>query len=164
MKSVLMATTALVVFGGAALAADLPQRMPLKARAFAPVPFSWTGCSIGGHAGAGWSHTDYSDPNVNGVTTIAGPGQGSIGLDQNAGFLGGAQVGCDYQFASNWVVGLAGDFSWANIDGQATDPFFAGKNGNPITLHAKTNYVADVTGRIGYAWDRYLFYGKGGAA
>ncbi len=167
MKSFLLATTA-VVFCGSVFAADLSARMPAKAQssalAFASAPLSWTGCYVGAHAGAAWGHTKFSDPGVNGFTTIAGPGQGPIDLDQSADFLGGAQVGCDYQFASNWVIGLAGDFSWANIDGHADDPFFAGKGGDPITLHAKTNYIADVTGRFGYAWDNFLLYGKGGAA
>jgi outer membrane immunogenic protein len=164
MRQFLLATTAAVAFGGTAFASDLPPRVPAKAAmAYAAAPHSWTGCYIGAHAGAGWSHTQFSDPNSSGFTTIAPPG-GAIDLDSNASFIGGGQLGCDYQFASNWVVGAAGDFSWANIEGHETDPFFSGKSGNPITLHARTDFLASATGRLGYAWDHYLLYAKGGAA
>ena len=78
--------------------------------------------------------------------------------------VAGGQVGCDYQFASNWVIGAAGDFSWASIDGNETDPFFSNKSGTPIALRSRTDFLASATGRLGFAWDRYLLYAKGGAA
>lgn len=166
MKRILLATTALALCGPA-FAADLaPARMPLKAPPVVARSFSWTGCYIGGHLGAAWGHADVSDPNsaLFGGQSVFAPGGSAVGVDQGAGFLGGGQIGCDYQFAANWVIGAAGDFSWADINGQATDPFFAGKNGVPITLQNRTDWLATATGRIGYAWDRLLLYGKGGAA
>jgi outer membrane immunogenic protein len=169
MKKLAVATSCLVAVGSAS-AADLPVRMPAKALTspVAPVPYSWTGCSIGGHVGAGWSRTDFADPGTfdpafGVVQNIADPGQ-SIRVDGGAGFLGGVQAGCDYQFAGNWVIGIGGDVSWANISGQATDPFFTGKNGGPISLASKTDRLATLTGRIGYSLDHVLLYAKGGAA
>lgn len=174
MKRILLATTALAL-SGPAFAADLaPARMPLKAPPVVARPFSWTGCYIGGHVGADWGHTNFIDPNNpfgNGQGWFAPTGVG-VGIDQGAGFVGGGQIGCDYQFAANWVIGLAGDFSWTNLDGSTSnpfafsggDPFFGGKNGVPATLRDHTDWVASVTGRIGYAWDRWMLYGKGGAA
>lgn len=159
MKQFLLAGTALFL-SGTASAADLPARMPAKAPIAAAAPFSWTGCYIGAHAGAGWSRTGFNDP-VGGTITPSGS---SFDVKSKAGFLGGGQVGCDYQFASNWVVGLAGDFSWASIQGEANDPFFGGKFGNPIVARSRTDFLATATGRIGYAWDHYLLYAKGGAA
>jgi outer membrane immunogenic protein len=155
MKKLLLASTALV-FGGQAFAADIPIKAP---RIAAPVAYSWTSCYVGGHVGGGWNRTAFSEPD-NFVDTI--PIGGSVGANGRGGALGGAQVGCDYQFASNWVFGVAGDFSWANIQGSAVDPFFAGKSGGPITFSSKTDRLASATGRIGYAWDRVLLYGKGG--
>jgi outer membrane immunogenic protein len=76
--------------------------------------------------------------------------------------VGGAQVGCDYQFSNNWVIGIAGDFTATDIRGIANDPFFGGKAGNPATLSSRTDWVASITGRLGYTWDRFLVYGKGG--
>jgi outer membrane immunogenic protein len=172
-KRLVLATSCLVVAGSAS-AADLPVRMPVKALPpVAPVPYTWTGCSVGGHVGAGWSRTDFSDPGsplVDGSGSIPNiteePGQ-NIRVNSGAGFLGGVQAGCDYQFAGNWVIGIGGDVSWANINGHTNDPFdliFGGKNGGPITLASKTDRLATLTGRIGYTWDHVLLYAKGGAA
>lgn len=163
MKRFLLASTALVMLGGSAFAADLPARMPLKAP-IAVAPFSWTGCHLGGHIGGAWSHVSISDPNSAGafLTTITTSPDQAIGIDASS-VIGGAQVGCDYQFATNWVIGAAGDYSFANLDGDAADPFFTGKFGTP-TLDARSTYLATATARLGYAWDRYLVYAKGGAA
>jgi outer membrane immunogenic protein len=172
MKRLLLATTALTL-GGHAFAADIRARMPLKA----PPPaaaYSWTGCHLGGNVGAGWGHVSLKDPN-----NVLGPGIGffaptgsGVDFGEGAGVLGGGQLGCDYQFATNWVIGLAGDFSWADIEGNSTDPyafaggdpFFGGKAGTPATLRDKTQWLATATGRAGYAWDRWMLYGKGGVA
>jgi outer membrane immunogenic protein len=171
MKRILLATTALA-FAGPVFAADLsPARMPLKAPPVIARPFSWTGCYVGGHLGGAWGHANFTDPNnVRGTGDgYFAPTGGSVDFDQGAGVLGGGQIGCDYQFATNWVVGLAGDFSWTSLDGNVSDPFssdplFAGKNGGPITLHDRTEWLATATGRVGYAWDHWLLYGKGGVA
>jgi outer membrane immunogenic protein len=161
MRSFLLASTAVVTLTGAALAADLPARIPTKAPIVA-APFSWTGCYVGVHAGAGWARTGFTDVGAGAFIAPTGP---EIDVNSRTGFVGGGQVGCDYQFASNWVVGAAGDFSWASIDGETNDPFFAGKTpGVPLSLHSRTDFLASATGRVGYAWDRYLVYAKGGAA
>ena len=170
MKKLLLLSCAIGVTGPA-LAADLALKAPPMA---AVVPYSWTGCHVGGHVGAGWDRTTYSDP---GTLIAAAPPLVAGGLTQNfapagaafsarggAAFLGGVQAGCDYQFASNWVIGIGGDFSWTDLGSVTNDPFFGGKNGNPMALSARTNEIASITGRVGYAWDRVLFYGKGGAA
>jgi outer membrane immunogenic protein len=165
MRKLLLAGTALA-FAGPAFAADMPAPspavMPIKAPVVAPMRFSWTGCYIGAQAGAGWGHKDISEPTEQFFQFVAPPGT-PIGIDQSTGFVGGGQIGCDYQVAANWVFGARGDFAWAHIEGQAGDPFFAGKNG-PITLTAKTDALASATGRLGFAWDRALLYGIGGVA
>ena len=168
MKQLLLISSALV-FAGSAQAADLAARPFTKAPVAAPIPFSWTGCYLGGHVGAGWSRTDFTDPGLTSAgpaftaTTIGLLPGDSIRVGGNAGVIGGVQAGCDYQFSNNWVVGIAGDFSAADLHGTANDPFFAGKNGGPATLSSRTDWLASVTGRVGYTWDRFLVYGKGGA-
>ena len=113
LKTLLLAGTALMP-SGAAFAADPP----------------------GAHAGAGWGHTNLSDQ----VGGFFGPAGADTGID-GAGVVAGGQVGCDYQFASNWVIGAAGDFSWASIDGNETDPFFSDKSGTPIALRSRTDFL-----------------------
>ncbi|WP_314953929.1 outer membrane protein [Bradyrhizobium cosmicum] len=166
MKRLFLATSALIV-AGSAQAADLGARPYTKAPVVAAVPFSWTGCYVGGHVGGGWSRTGFTDPAIaTGVpgfpvtTTGALPGD-RIGVNGD-GVVGGVQAGCDYQFSNNWVIGIAGDFAGTDIHGVANDPFFGGKSGNPATLSSRTDWVASVTGRVGYTWDRFLVYGKGG--
>jgi outer membrane immunogenic protein len=167
MKKLLLLSSAIVV-AGPAFAAD----MPVKARPIAAVPYSWTGCHVGGHIGGAWDHTTYSDPGTVSPGFLGGPALGqnfaplgtSFAVNGDGSFLGGVQAGCDYQFASHWVIGFGGDVSWTNLNSLANDPFFNGKNGQPIALTSRTNEIATITGRVGYAWDRVLFYGKGGAA
>jgi outer membrane immunogenic protein len=170
MKFLLLSTTALAVLSGPVLANDvrIPSRSPVG-----PALYAWTGCYVGGHAGAGWDRSTFSDPGTVAVPflgtvpvvnqNIAPPGA-SIGVDGPGAAIGGVQVGCDYQFATNWVIGLAGDFSWTHIEGQGVDPFFAGKDGGPIKLNTRTDSLASATGRVGYTWGNFLLYGKGGAA
>jgi outer membrane immunogenic protein len=154
MKKLILATSALVC-AGSALAADLPARMPVKAPVLAPPPFSWTGCYIGGHVGYAWGQKDFADPTGGNFAPLGT----AVGVDTE-GWLGGGQIGCNYQFASNWVIGIEGEYSWADINGDA-DAFFGGKNN---VLSAKTESIASATARLGYSWNRTLFYAKGGAA
>lgn len=117
----------------------------------APNPvFSWTGCYLGGNAGGGWGHKDFTDEFF---TPLSAP------TADTSGWLAGGQVGCNYQFATNWVVGFEGAASWANIKG-SSDPFFSGK----AVFQAQTDWIAAVTGRFGYTVDHWLFYAKGGPA
>ncbi|KYH03641.1 hypothetical protein SE91_32200 [Bradyrhizobium sp. DOA1] len=167
MKRLLLATSALIV-AGSAQAADLGARPYTKAPIAAAVPFSWTGCYVGGHVGGGASRTGFTDPGIgtgaliSPAMTIGNVPGDRIGVNGDVGIVGGVQAGCDYQFASNWVLGIAGDFTATDLHGTANDPFFAGKTGAPATLSSRTDWVASITGRLGYTWDRVLVYGKGG--
>ncbi|MCX7311566.1 MAG: outer membrane beta-barrel protein [Hyphomicrobiales bacterium] len=109
--------------------------------------FTWTGFYIGGHAGYAWS-------TVKGHGTVA---SGSADLD---GWLAGGQIGFNWQ-AGDWVFGLQGDYSYADIRETLTGAAVLGA-GSSVTV--KQDYVATATGRIGYAFDRVLVYGKGGVA
>ena len=140
-------------------------KAPSKAAA---APYSWTGCHVGGHVGAGWDRTTYSDPGTlvgAGLVQNFMPAGASFSANSGAAFLGGVQAGCDYQFANRWVIGIGGDFSWTNLGSVANDPFFAGKNNGVVPFTARTDRIATLTGRVGYAaWDGVLVYGKGGGA
>jgi outer membrane immunogenic protein len=152
MKKILLATVALGALAAApAVAADL--RTP----AYAPPPmyiYSWTGCYIGGNVGGLWARKEWFDHDPGSITF----GQ-SDGTHDPSGFIGGFQGGCDYQFAGGFVIGIAGDYDWANADASNASILFPG-----FTNHTRVNSLASVTGRIGYAWDRFLGYVKGGGA
>jgi len=152
MKKLLLAGVAGIALavGAPANAADLGPRPTYKAPpVVAPVPiFTWTGCYIGGHIGGGWGRKHFE-----GGLTEPLP-------EDISGFLGGGQVGCDWQLAPNWLIGIQGSGSAADIKGDVLDPFVP--YGKPF--HARTDWLADVSGRIGWTWDRWMIYGKGGVA
>jgi outer membrane immunogenic protein len=81
-------------------AADLGHRPVYPAAppsVVAPILFTWTGCYIGANIGGAWAHKDFSSfENVD------------EGSHSATGIAGGGQIGCDYQFASNWLIGVRG--------------------------------------------------------
>src|SRR6202045_2926712 len=115
MKKFLLTTVALVALGATvpALAADLPARTYTKAPAYVAPLYNWTGFYIGGHIGGPFS----GDNNFGGLTT---------GNNNGGRFLGGVQVGGDYQFAPNWVAGIEGQYSWLGNDNNSVAPPGAG--------------------------------------
>src|SRR5215218_7063501 len=99
MKKILLASVALLGFAGAASAADLPVRAAPPAPIIAAVPvFTWTGFYVGVNAGYGW--------NANSGRTVFVPGVGAVdvGGNNDGGFVGGAQVGYNYQIGQ-FVIG-----------------------------------------------------------
>ena len=70
-------------------------------RPSAPPLFSWTGFYIGGNIGGGWSRGNVVDC-VFGVNFTNG---------NSASFLGGGQVGGNYQIGA-FVIGAEADFDW----------------------------------------------------
>ena len=69
------------------------------------------------------------------------------------------QAGCDYQFAGGFVIGLQGDYSLTDAEGSHDSAREFG-----VAYHSKVKSLASVTGRIGYAWDSFLGYVRGGGA
>jgi outer membrane immunogenic protein len=149
MKKFLVSAIALAALAGAPVnAADLSVRPR-------PVPppvygFSWTGCYVGGNVGGLWVNKD-----------VTGPFGGTFSADGSS-WAGGLQIGCNYQFAGGWVFGFQGDYDWANADFNRDSAFFFVNN--PSSMDFRVKSVASVTARVGYAWDRFLGYVKGGAA
>jgi outer membrane immunogenic protein len=154
-----LATVAVIGFASVAAAADMPVKAPVyKAPVAVPIPYTWTGCYIGGNIGYGWQKTTSNDS----VEPTAVPPH-DAGSDTGRGAVGGGQVGCDYQFAPNWVVGIQGMFDGAGIKGSHIVP--PGFSTNTEKLTTKTDWFATLTARIGYAvMPQALLYFKGGAA
>ncbi len=156
MNKILLAGIALVaVASGPAFAADLPVRRAPPVYTPPPIVtyFSWTGCYIGGHAGGVWVQKDWTDNDPLSATF----GQ-SLGSHDANGWLAGGQVGCNYQ-VGGWVFGIQGDYAWTDASGSSA---LIGVAGGTISSNVKG--LASATGRVGYAWDRFLGYVKGGGA
>ena len=104
--------------------------------------YTWTGFYIGGHIGAG-----FRDDNNN-----------IFGNRDDVRFIGGGQIGADYQFSGNFLVGVEGQYSY--VDNDNNNPFlFPGG-----TFNQNLRGLASFTGRVGYTWGPGLIYVKGGYA
>jgi outer membrane immunogenic protein len=150
-----------------AFAADLPLQMPVKASFVQR--FTWTGCYFGAHLGGAWARNDVTDPMllVQDNAGLGGPGfttggPTTIGVNQSGAMIGG-QIGCDYQFASNLVLGVEGAASGSTMKGSR---LVALPDSPPDTalVSLKTDFMPTLTARMGYAVDHWLFYAKGGVA
>ena len=185
MKKLLLASTVLAGFTVAASAADLPRRAAPPV--FAPVPvFTWTGFYAGFNAGYGFNTQDNRAATVIAVpgtpaVALFGPGAGgapfSSGVlafgngSSNDGFVGGGQIGYNYQFTpgSGVVVGVEADAQYVDFGRNrnrfsSSSPLIPGSLAfNPNGL-SSLDYFGTVRGRLGYAFDRTLVYGTGGFA
>jgi outer membrane immunogenic protein len=151
--AVLVATSALTF---AAQAADLPAKAPVYK--VPPVAmYKWTGIYLGANGGGGWGTGHFCTDAFAGAGSCA---NGDIADHNLSGWLAGGQLGYRYQI-TNCVFGIEGMWDAARIKGDNPSPLTAAPNrirGTDI----KSLY--SVTGSVGYAWDRWLFYAKGGWA
>jgi outer membrane immunogenic protein len=132
-----------------ALAADLSAKAPVVASA--PVQFSWTGCHIGADIGGA-----FSDDKIRSSSDFG-----------SAGFIGGGQIGCDYQFAPAWVIGLEGRAAWSSLKSNTPGLVsFPGLGATvPSQFTVSNDFLASATARLGYSFaDRWLVFVRGGAA
>jgi outer membrane immunogenic protein len=168
----------------AAQAADLPRRTMAPAPYVAAVPvFTWTGFYVGVNAGYGWSDNGQDDRFRLGsgdVFTGSAPGTVSFRTnnDESEGFLGGAQVGYNWQFTpgTGFVVGVEADIQGIDLDRDngtsafTFDPSGVGTgltNANFVAVRnsaSSLDYFGTIRGRLGYAFDRFMIYGTGGFA
>jgi outer membrane immunogenic protein len=146
MKKILTAAL-LASVATSAFAADLPSRKgPPPAPVYYAPPFSWTGFYVGINGGYG-----FGDVNGNNFAAGGGPVFGR----PEGGMVGGT-AGYNYQ-VGQFVLGAEGTLDWADLNKGRT---FA--DGSSDSL--KVNSVANILARVGFAYDRTLFYVAGGYA
>jgi outer membrane immunogenic protein len=171
-KRLATAIAAIGLIGAPASAAE----MAVKAPAPAPVPVNnWTGWYAGVNAGASFGRVK-TDFNVDPITTSLGtiPGFTQSGTTYPSGFIGGGQIGYNWQFSPIWVVGLEADIQGAlekdianlsNSVDLTNFPF--GGTGTAVTNYTtKIDWFGTVRGRVGYVWGDgdVLTYVTGGFA
>ena len=187
MKKILLSTVALLSVSAGAFAADLPSRRAAPAPAFvaAAPAFTWTGFYVGVNAGYGWSDNNFDDGftlPANAVFLGSAPGTVTFSNQQGDadGFLGGAQVGFNWQFTpgTGLVVGVEADIQGIDLDrDNPTGGFtFTPAAGATGTLVGPGNFVAvrdpvssleyfgTIRANLGFAFDRLLVYATGGFA
>jgi outer membrane immunogenic protein len=175
---------------GSALAADLPSQ---KAPPPAPLPLSWTGAYAGLNAGYNWGTNsnatsqnyapswleaapEYGEPWVNASGPLAMSG---VKSNTQSGFIGGAQFGYNYQWGTNYDVGIETDIQGTGISGNSTitgaaaytQAYNQGTNCCQTTskatgateVNAGLNFLGTVRGRVGYlVMPTLMLYGTGG--
>ena len=114
-RRTLLASVGAMALTGAALAADLPSRAPPPVYLPPPPIFTWTGLYVGINAGGTWSNNN----SVNTATAdvfgnpALGGGTGRLALrlprsrpatspSKIDGFIGGGQIGYNWQFANSF--------------------------------------------------------------
>jgi len=134
----------------AASAADLPIRTPAYKAPMAVAAYNWSGCYIGGNVGGAWGSSNVDIPLY----------PDNFNIDTSS-VAGGGHVGCNYMFPNRWVIGIEGDWSAMDLDGDraTTGSLVLGER-----FFVKWDWLATVRGRLGYAWDRTLVYVTGGGA
>jgi outer membrane immunogenic protein len=145
-------------------AADMPRKAP-PVVAPAPPPFSWSGCYVGGNLGAKWGSFD-GDANLAAVGPLFPLGTSLVfagNRDSEVGFIGGGQVGCQWQTGSI-VLGIESDFVLTDIGRTFVAPGFRfpALAGDTFTL--ENDWQASLRGRLGWAFDRWMIYVTGGVA
>jgi outer membrane immunogenic protein len=146
----LLAAATIGLAASQALAADLPRKAPPKPLPPPPPPITWTGCYIGGNVGGIFGQGDATFRNV------------EVSRHQS-GFAGGGQIGCDYQFAGGWVIGIRNMFDGTSLKRDRT--FIDPVTGFSGTADTRLSWFDTLTGRIGYAFaPSWLLYGQGGVA
>ena len=135
------------LIAGPALAADLPVKAPIMA----PIPiYNWTGFYIGGNLGGAWETHTISDD--------------LFGVSFNhtrSGFIGGGQIGYNWQVSPQWVLGVEWMFDGTDIRSD-TGTLVSPVDGTLFSAHEKADWLTTVTARVGYAANNWLFYVKGG--
>jgi iron complex outermembrane receptor protein len=144
--------------GGPAFAANISRPTVTKAP---PVSWagitspvvSWTGVYLGVNGGFTFGGSDWTDSLTGASSDVFG----------TSGFVFGGTLGANYQ-AGSLVFGVEADGDWAYSSGFGTFTTTSISGLCAGGCLTKNTWLATVRGRAGYAFDRFLLYGTGGAA
>jgi outer membrane immunogenic protein len=143
-KMFLLATASSLAVMGAAHAADMPLKAPVL------VSSNWAGCYVGVTTGIA---------QLNPTGSIYDGGASPEPSPSGAGFIGGGDVGCNWQ-QGKYVYGVEADISgMSGVGGHKL-----GQYDTDYTVTSKADWLGTLRGRIGYAFDSYLLYATGGLA
>lgn len=147
--------------------------MPVKAPVLTAVASpSWTGFYAGANLGYAWGGESpqlYTPTDGGTSAFIRAIRSGSITPPpfDTRGISGGLQIGYNFQFAPNWLVGIETDFLWSDLNGSSNGAFsfVGGAAAHTSSANERINWFGTVRGRLGYlVTTNLLVYGTGGFA
>ncbi len=157
MKRILLAGATLLALTAAqpTLAADAPVYKGPPPLAYAL--FNWSGLYVGGVVGYGWANGIHCDAS-------SGPPVVCIPVTDPKGWGAGVTLGYNWQ-SGNWVLGVEGDWSWANMNAASPSPpgFGCGAPAGVDGCFTSIKSYGTARVRVGYAFDRFLPYLTAGA-
>jgi outer membrane immunogenic protein len=113
--------------------------------AYYPPGVNWTGFYVGLQGGGAFGNARWTDP-------FSGVGDDP----KAASAMGGGQIGVNWT-QDSWLLGAEADFTGMELDKTVTDRL-------GFSHHVRSTWMSLITGRLGYAVNRYVAYVKGGAA
>jgi outer membrane immunogenic protein len=154
-KPIVVAVMVLLAGAGRSIAADMPvpQAAPVPPPTYYPVAYgNWSGIYLGVNGGYAFGQSNW---------TNAGASTGNFSTN---GFLVGGTLGANYQ-TGPYLVGFEGDIDWSSLRGNSSVAACVGL-GAPAGTTCQTNsdWLGTARARVGYAFDRLLIFGTGGAA
>ena len=131
---------------------------------------NWGGPYVGLGIGGAWGQLP-GNASVGSTAAGAVPGSPAVaGSRQHLNgstdgtVMGGGQAGYNWQL-NNFVLGVEGDINGGGLSTRTSVP--AGGIGGLAggsNFKASSDFNASIRGRVGYAWNQWLFYGTGGIA
>jgi high affinity Mn2+ porin len=142
----LVGVVAALMAGSFAKAADLAKTPIAQAAGF-----DWSGWYGGGHIGysRGYGRDVLFDPAPNSAETTFGS------------IFGAVQFGYNYLLPSRLLLGIEGDISFPNY---LDDGIVESRPTLASSVTEKLDFISTVRGRVGYAFNHWLFYATGGFA
>ena len=165
MKKLATVIAAVALIGTPAFAADMAVKAPPSPPP-APV-YNWTGWYVGGNVGASFGHvkTDFNVAPVT-ITTISmgtftTPTFSGSNLEEPSGFIGGGQIGYNWQFSPILVAGIEADIQGAdekernvltlgNFSGLVSSGPAPVTGSAVLDYQTKIDWFGTVRGRLGY--------------
>jgi outer membrane immunogenic protein len=151
---------------------SIPSGKEMKQVASVPAgcDYSWTGFYVGINGGYGWGNADTDfDPGPT-VHSFGALAPTTLNPDPD-GFVGGGQIGFNWQCNKWFVLGLESDFQGSDMEGQEKVLNFPGVDGVSngadayIFAHERTQWFGTTRGRLGFSpLCRLLIYATGGVA
>jgi outer membrane immunogenic protein len=154
MKPIIIVVIALLASVSRVMAADMPvpQAAPVPPPTYFPAYYNWTGVYLGANGGYGFGQSRWS---------VAGVSSGNFSTN---GFLAGGTLGVNYQ-TGPYLVGFESDIDWSNVQGNTSAATCAALGAAAgATCQTKSTWLGTARARVGYAFDRLLVFGSGGAA